>query len=180
MTRPSANVLSPRRRWLAITLATLVELFAYWLMLFADLATQVDEETLTPPDSGAGAFFLGLGLVPFAFIVLAFASNHRSAPGAVLRAMIVSVLFGLALGLFALPVGLVAGFGAGGVYALRLDEPHRLRLRWVMVAGATVYMFIVLLIAPPAGLFAGGFLPFAAVGFADMVAEYQEERDRGR
>jgi hypothetical protein len=173
------DVLPPKRRWLAIMLATFVELFSYWLMLFADLATQVDADVVNPPESGAGAFFLGLGLMPFAFIVLAFGSKHRNAPGAVAKAMIVSLLFGLALALFALPVGLVAGFGAGGVFALRLDEPHRPRLRWTMVAGATLYMFVVLLISPEAGLFAGGFLPFAAVGFADMLAEYQEERAQG-
>jgi len=173
-----SDVLPAKRRWLAIMLATFVELFAYWLMLFADLATQVDDDVVNPPEGGAGAFFLGLGLVPFAFIVLAFASRHRNAPGAVARAMIISVLFGLAFALFALPVGLVAGFGAGGVFALRLDEPHRPKLRWIMVAGASIYMFIVLLIAPEAGLFAGGFLPFAAVGFADMIAEYQAERDQ--
>jgi len=153
--------------------ATLVELFAYWLMLFADVATRLDDADA--PES-AGAFFLGLALVPFSFLVLAFMSNHPRAPGAVLRAMFFSLVIALMVGLVGLPVGLVAGFGAGGVVALRSDEVHSIRLRWIAVGAVTFYMFVILLIIPAAALFAGGFLPFAAVGFADMVSEYREEQ----
>jgi hypothetical protein len=48
-----------------------------------------------------------------------------------------------------------------------------------MVTGAILYTFIVGLISPQASLFAGGFIPFAASGLADMISEYREEQKEG-
>lgn len=159
-------------------LATLVAVVSYWSIIFAFVVTDLEgtEIELDTTVTGAGPFALGLALVPFAFIVLAFVSNHHRAPGAVLRAMLIAVPAALAFGLFGLPVGLVAGFGMGGAMALRLDETDQMRLRWLIVGGAVLYTFIVGLISPQASLFAGGFIPFAASGLADMISEYQAEQ----
>ena len=44
-----------------------------------------------------------------------------------------------------------------------------------MVTGAILYTFVVGIISPQASLFAGGFLPFAASGLADMLGHMDEE-----
>ena len=162
--------------------ATLVAVISYWSIIFAFVVTDLEgtEIELDSSITAAGPFALGLALIPFAFLTLAFLSNHPRAPGAAFKAMMLSVPASLAFGLFGLPVGLVAGFGMGGVLALRLDDVHRLKLRWLMVFGAILYTFIVGLISPQASLFAGGFIPFAASGLADMISEYREEQaERG-
>ena len=158
--------------------ATLVAVVSYWSIIFAFVVTDLEgtELELDSSITAAGPFALGLALIPFAFLTLAFVSNHPRAPGAAFKAMMISVPASLAFGLFGLPVGLVAGFGMGGVLALRLDDVHRLKLRWLMVTGAILYTFIVGLISPQASLFAGGFIPFAASGLADMISEYREEQ----
>ncbi len=162
--------------------ATLVAVVSYWSIIFAFVVTDLEgtEIELDSSITAAGPFALGLALIPFAFLTLAFVSNHPRAPGAAFKAMMISVPASLAFGLFGLPVGLVAGFGMGGVLALRLDDVHRLKLRWLMVTGAILYTFIVGMISPQASLFAGGFIPFAASGLADMISEYREEQaERG-
>lgn len=162
--------------------ATLVAVVSYWSIIFAFIVTDLEgtEIELDSSVTAAGPFALGLALIPFAFVALAFVSNHPRAPGAVLRAMLVFVPAALAFGIFSLPVGLVAGFGMGGVLALRIDKVHRVRLRWLSVAGAVLYTFIVGVISPQASLFAGGFIPFAASGLADMISEYQAEKEADR
>jgi hypothetical protein len=175
------RTLPPRRRWLAIMVATLIAVVSYWSIVFAFVVNDLEgtEIELDTSVSAGGPFALGLGVAPFAFLVLAFMSNNPSAPGATLRAMALSIPAAIAFGLFGIPVGLVAGFGFGGVLALRLDSVHQLKLRWISVFGAVVYTFVVGLISPQAALFAGGFIPFAASGLADMISEYQAEQAAG-
>lgn len=159
-------------------IATLVAVVSYWSIVFAFVVTDLEgtELELDSSMTAGGPFALGLALVPFAFLALAFVSNHPRAPGAVFKAMMISIPAALAFGLFGIPVGLVAGFGMGGALALRLDEVHRMNLRWLMVTGAVLYTFVVGIISPQASLFAGGFLPFAASGLADMISEYRAEQ----
>lgn len=162
-------------------MATFIAAVSYWSIIFAFVVTDLEgtEVELDTSITAAGPFALGLALVPFAFLALAFLSNHPRAPGAAGKAMFLSIPAALAFGLFGLPVGLVAGFGMGGVLALRADDVDRIRLRWFVVAGAVLYTFIVGLISPPASLFAGAFIPFAASGLADMISEYRAEQAAG-
>ena len=71
-----------RRRWIVITVATVVMQFAWWPTL-AGIATASGEDSTF----ALGLFALGLSLVPAAFLALAFGSNHPRAAGATLRAM---------------------------------------------------------------------------------------------
>ena len=86
-TRPGAGMapLSPQRKWRAITLATLVLVPAYWAILLAFVAGASDDHGGIEQPAAAVAF--GFALLPFVFVVLAFLSEHPSAPGAVVRAM---------------------------------------------------------------------------------------------
>lgn len=167
--------LAPERKWRAITLATLVLAPAVW-SLVAGLVAVADAGNDGPQPAAAIAF--GLALAPFTFIVLAFASEHPSAPGAVLRAMGLFLLVGIPVSAVAADAvtGLVAAFGAGGVAALRRDGPHDWRLRAAAVAVGTVYAFVLARVAGAAAVVAAPVLPFTGIGLADHLAEWLDER----
>lgn len=152
--------------------ATVVVLLSYWAIVLASLVAAQDDG----PPAGPG-FALGFSLIPVAFLVLAFGSVHRSAPVAVLKAMGLALAVGVPLGALTDPAtALVAGFGAGGVVALRRDEPQTVRSRAIAVALVTVYVFVLLRTFLQAGLFGAPFLPIVAVGMADYVVEQRAAR----
>lgn len=164
----SAEPVDLRRRWLVITLATVVMQFAYWPILFARGAA---EDVSSAVSGGMVAF--GVALVPFVFMALAFGSRHPRAPSAVLKAMGLSLLVGLpTIVILNVAVGVAAGFAAGGVVALARDpELHPLRLRWWAVIGMTVYLFALVLTVPDFAIMSGAVLPFTVLGLVDQAAE---------
>ncbi len=167
-----------RRKWIAVGLATFVELVSFWAIIVG-VARGIEDEAA---GSAAGPFALGFALVPFAFLVLAFVSNHRRAPGAVMRAMGVWLLAGLPMILFVDPAaGMAAGYGMGGAIALRADEGHSFKARFWWVVALVVYVAVLVLgrIAPGPGALSASLLPFATVAFADYVIE-QKEAAEGR
>jgi hypothetical protein len=157
--------LSPRVKWRAITIATLAFLPAYWAVLIAMVSSAGDGGPSPGP-----AFALGLSLIPFVFLALAFFSGHPSAPGAVLKGMGLAIIVGIPVSALAADAltGLVAGMGAGGVSALRTDGPGRTRARAVAVAIAAE---IAILLAPT--------FPFTSLGIADHLAERRTRRQAG-
>jgi hypothetical protein len=167
--------LTPERKWRAITLASLVLAPAAWSLLAGLVALASDGDGGPQP---AAAIALGLALVPFTFIVLAFASEHPTAPGAVLRAMGLFLLVGIPVSAVAADAvtGIVAAFGAGGVVALRRDAVHELRLRAGAVAVAAAYAFVLARVAGPAVVVAAPILPFTSIGLADHLAEWRRDR----
>jgi hypothetical protein len=172
----SSAPLTPKRRWVSLTAATVVLQFAYWPIVAS--LVEGDAEL-------AGLLWLGLAVTPFVFLVLAFASGHPRAPGATVLAMGLFLLVALPLVLVSIVPGLVAGFGAAAALALRYEpEMHSRRGRAIAVAGATLYVFALVLLrelVPVLGPFAimsGAVIPLAVVGIADEVAESALERDR--
>ena len=167
--------LDPARKWRAITLATLVLAPALWAML-AGLVAAADEGRDGPQPAAAVAF--GLALVPFAFIVLAFASEHPRAPGAVAKAMGLCLLIGIPVSAIAgdAVTGLVAGVGAGGIVALRADVDHDWRHRAAAVGIATAYTFVLARVAGGAVIVAVPIFPFTGIGLADHWAEWRLKR----
>lgn len=162
-----SNPPSPRQKWVAIALATMLLLVSYWLIVFAFVAGVTEDG----PDPGP-PLAVGLSLVPFVFLVLAFLTRHPRAPGAVLKAMGLFVVVGMPVALFGSIVpGMVAGFGAGGVVSLRAEEEHRWAGRAAAVAGVTAYVWILLQFIPDASIFGGPFLPFVSIGIADGFME---------
>lgn len=163
--------LSPQRKWRAITLATLVVAPALWAVLVGLVAAAADEPGGPQP---AAAVAFGVALLPFAFIVLAFSSEHPRAPGAVLRAMGLCLLVGTLVSAVAVDAvtGLVAGVGAGGVVALRADPPHHWRARAAAVAVGTAYTFVLARVAGPVVLLAAPVFPFTGIGLADHITEW--------
>jgi hypothetical protein len=172
-----AAPLPPKRKWRAITLATLLLVPAYWAIL-GGLVSVVSSREGRPPAGPLLAF--GLSLLPFVFIVLAFTSEHPRAPGAVLKAMGLALLVGIPVSALAADAitGLVGGVAAGGVAALRREPMQDLKPRVVAVLAATLYAFLLLRIAPEAAVVAGPILPFTSLGLADHISEWRRQRAR--
>ncbi|HEX6418920.1 MAG TPA: hypothetical protein VFZ77_10505 [Acidimicrobiales bacterium] len=174
--------LPPRKKWRAILVATLVLAVAFWSLMLG-LVTLATDDTDAPEGPGVNApaaVAFGLALIPFVFVALAFMSEHPRAPGAVVRAMGLSVLVGvLVVGFVGDPVtGVVAGVGAGGVVALRRDPDDALRPRVVAVAIASAYTLALVYGAGGIVLLPAPIFPFTAIGVADHLSERRAERDR--
>ncbi len=176
-----AQPLSPRRKWQTITVATLLLVPAYWSLLAALVALADDDSSSSSgAPNPAAALAFGLAIVPFVFVVLAFMSGHPRAPGAVLRAMGLSLLVGVMVSAFAgdAVTGIVAGIGAGGICALRMDGPHNWRARALAVLAASAYTLVLARIAGPLVLLPAPIFPLTAIGFADHLSERRAESER--
>jgi hypothetical protein len=146
--------MTPQRKWRAIAVATVLFVPATWSVA------------------------LGLALLPFAFVALAFLSEHEDAPRAAVRAMALSVVVGLVVSFVAmdLATGVVAGVGAGGIVALRAGPGHTWQARAIAVAVAATYTFVlsngmgVVLLAPV--------LPLTGIGVADHLSERRLQQSR--
>ena len=169
-----AEPLSPRKKWRAITLATLVVAPAFWSILAGVVAVGSDDPQAPPP---APLIAFGLALVPFVFIVLAFLSEHPRAPGAVLRAMVLSLVVGIPISALApdAVTGFVAGLGAGGIAALRADPIHSWKARAAAVVVVSLFVFLLVMVSDVALLLAPA-LPFTSLGVADQIVERRKDR----
>jgi hypothetical protein len=170
--------LSPERKWRAIVVATLLLAPGVWAILGGLVALAADDGPDGPAPAAAVAF--GLALLPFVYIVLAFASQHPQAPGAVVRAMGLCLLVGIPVSAVAADAvtGIVAGVGAGGIVALRADLAHDRRWRAAGVAIGAVYAFVLARTAGAVVLVAAPIFPFTALGLADHYAEWRLARAR--
>ncbi len=165
--------MSLRGRWVAITAATVVYQFAYWLILSGATGLFLGDPHL-------GLVWLGLALVPFVFMVLAFGSRHPRASGAVLKAMGLFIVVGLPLGVLGPAIGIPAGTAVGGLVALRRPEEHGGvgKARGIAIALGLVYLFTMWLLAPYFGAFVGAVLPFTVLGLSDQALDWRA-RERG-
>ena len=174
---PPAGVapLSPQKKWRAITLATLVLAPAFWAIIFGMVSAASDA---ADAPTAAPYIAFGLAVIPFVFVALAFLSEHPRAPGAAVKGMIVSLLVGIPVSALAQDVvtGLVAGVGAGGIFALRMDVSHTVKARAIAVAAVTVYCFFLLRTVSGVALLMGPALPFTGLGIADHLSERRAER----
>ena len=139
----------------------------------------VESDRTTAPAAGPFIAF-GLAVVPFVFVVLAFLSEHPRAPGAVVRAMGLTLLVGIPVSALASDAvtGIAAGLGAGGIAALRADPDHRWTARALGVIAASAYVFLLVRVAPEAALLLTPALPFTSIGVADHLSEHRRERER--
>lgn len=162
--------LAPQRKWRAITLATLLLVPAMWSLLVGLVALADSGDEGPNP---AGALALGLCILPFVFIVLAFASEHPRAAAASAKAMGLCLLVGIPVSALAADAatGLVAGVGAGGIVALRSDPLHTWKSRAVAVCIAAAYAFVLARVAGAAVLLGAPIFPFTSVGIADHIVE---------
>lgn len=176
MLRPRASFaaelepLPPRKKWRAITIATLLLLPAY-LGIVVGLVAVASDRADAPPAGPPIAF--GLGLLPFVFIALAFLSSHPRAPGAAAKAMGLSLLVGIPVAALVpdAVTGLVAGIGAGGAAALRPEPQGSWKARAIGVAAVSVYVAVMVRIVPDVAVLLAPTLPFTCLGVADHLHE---------
>ena len=165
--------MSPQRLWKAITIGTLVLVPAYWALLVGVVADASDDRAGAP--NAAAAIAVGVALVPFVFVALAFVSHHPRASTAVLRAMGTALLVGLPVSVLALDAvtGIVAGVGAGGAVALRNDaDTWRPRALGVLVAA--LYTFVLVRVAGDLALLSVPVFPLTALGLADHLSTWRQ------
>jgi hypothetical protein len=166
--------LSPKRKWQTITIATLCLVPAFWsLMAGLVAAASPGGAAGSGAPNAAAAVALGVAILPFVFIVLAFVGAHPRPPVAVLKAMGLALVVGLPVAAIAGDAvsGIVAGVGAGGIVALRADAAHRLRDRAVAVLVATVYAFVLAHTVGALALLPVPIFPLTAIGLADHLSE---------
>lgn len=166
MTSASNKPATNRRRWLAISLATLIMLFSYAMFIFAFAVGSGDETVFA-----GGILGIALGLVPGVFITAAFVSQNQRTARATVAAMGLWIVVTAPIALVDLPTGLVAGFGSGGIVAFRLGKVHTWQSRAVAVAACVAYAFVLQRVSLAAGLLGAAPLPFVAIGIADIVTE---------
>jgi len=172
-TRPATPVrepLPPRRKWRVITLATLLLVPGYWMLLAGLVADQ--SHAKGGPNTGAAMAF-GLVIIPFVFLVLAVMSGVARWPGAVARAMGMAVLVGIPVSAIAgdAITGIVAGVGAGGAIALRRDVDHTMRARIAAIVLVSIYTLILVRAVSALALLPAPVLPLTALGIADHWSE---------
>jgi hypothetical protein len=171
--------LTPRRKWRAILLATLVLTPGYWSLLagVVSVGSDADDAPLAAP-----YIAFGLALIPFVFVVLAFLSEHPRAPAAVVKAMVLALVVGIPVSALAADAvtGLVAGLGAGGIVALRADRDHATKRRVIAVLLASVGIAVLVRTAPEVALLLTPVLPFTALGLADQLGEPSSDLPNSR
>ncbi len=149
-------------------------MFSYFTYAAAFVGDDGGNDSIEP-----ALLFIGLGIAPFVFIVLAFVSQNPLAPKRVLQAMGLLLVVGLAGGLIDPLVGASAGFCVGGALTLNRPDVERVaQWRLAAVFFTAVYVFVLLLIVPPAGVFAGGIVPLMMIGFADEYAAWSAQQDQ--
>jgi hypothetical protein len=177
--RPDATEVDPqvpRRMWRAILLATLLLVPAYWSILIGVVSVASTD------DGGVAApgFWIAFGLtvVPFVYVVLAFASAHPNAPAAVAKAMALALAIGIPVSALSVDAvtGFVAGIGAGGLVALRSDVERPWRARMLAVLVVTAWAFLTVRVMPEAALLLAPILPFTSVGLADHLVVLRRQR----
>jgi hypothetical protein len=168
--------LSAKKKWQSIMLATLVLVPAYWFLM----AGVVSAASKRGPGPTAAPFIaFGLCLIPFVFVVLAFTSGHQRAPGAIVRAMGLTLLVGITVSALVPDAitGFVAGIGAGGIVALRPDG-YVWKNRALAVAAVALWAALTVRFVPEAALLIAPVLPFTSIGVADHITERREEQAR--
>jgi len=171
--------LPPAKKWRAILVATLVLVLAFWALLAGLVAGATNDGSSSEAEPNAAlGLAVGLTVIPFVFVALAFLSEHPRAPGAVVRAMGWSLLVGIPVSALAgdAVTGIVAGVGAGGIQALRMDEPENWRARAWAVVVAAAYTFVLARVAGGLVLLPAPIFPLTAIGIADHLSERRAEQ----
>ncbi|WP_370326888.1 hypothetical protein [Euzebya sp.] len=164
-THPGGQPLSLRARWLTIAAGTVALQFSFWPVVGA-VAAAADQGS----DIG-GPLALGLALVPLVLGVVAFGSRRHAAAGALLKAMGVFLVIGLPLCLLDVALGMLVGYGAAGIVALRPSDPPSTRWRWIALGGVALYVLVLLAFVPGLALLTASIVPFTVLGLVDQAWE---------
>jgi hypothetical protein len=163
-----------RRNWIAVAVATPLMMFSTFAYA---AAFTVDDAAGARWSFDLRLAFVGLAVAPFVFVALGFLSRNPHAPKRVLQAMGLLLLVGLPVGLLDPLVGAATGFALGGAMVLNRPAVERVVYWRLAAVGFTfVYVFVLIVVIPPAGVFTGAVLPLIMIGFADEYAAWSAER----
>ncbi len=169
-TGPNIDRPSLPRRAMAVAFATLAAVVAYWAVVVAVAAAS---DTGTVDGTTGVAVAVGFFMLPVAFLVLAWLSQHdrivRVTSLATALALVLWTWFPFVFGELVSPFAAAVGFG--GSIALRRDGSQRIRTRMIAAALVTAYVFIIVRVAFGFALLVTPFLPLVAVLAADLVSE---------
>ena len=171
--------LSPQRKWRAIMVATLVLVPGFWALLAGLVAGAADDSAGRRPHPMSPSHWRwGLRLFPSCSWRWRSCPSIRAPPGAVLRAMGWALLVGIPVSALAggAVTGIVAGVGAGGIQALRMDDPQNWRARAWAVVVASVYTLVLVRTAGALVLLPAPIFPLTAIGIADHLSERRAEQ----
>ncbi len=143
-------------------------LASYWAIVFAFVASEFEDG---PPPGPALAF--GLALMPFVFVALGAISRQPELGGATVAALLLAVAVALPVSALARDAvtGLVAGFGAGGVVALRREVHHSWQARSLAIVGVATFTLVALRLVPVLGVIAAPIITFPSIGAADLYVD---------
>jgi len=158
------------RRVLAVALATVAAVVAYWSVVIAVAAAS---NSGTVDGTTGVAVAIGFFLIPISFLLLSWLSKNprlvrRTALGAAF-ALVIWTWTPFVIGELVSPF--VAAVGTGGAVALRADAPQRVSHRLIAVLLTTVYVAIIVQLAFGFALVVAPFLPLASLLAADYVSE---------
>lgn len=168
--QPAAlDAAATRRIWWAIGVGTIVQAISFSSLIGGAVISLADDGVSAGP-----AFALGFGLVPVACAVVAFVSGHERAPLATLKGMGVWAVVGLPLGLINPVSGLSTGFAAAASFTLRSLAQRPGKRRALATGILALYVTALVLLIPPAALFAGALTPLLVIRTADIISERSE------
>ena len=148
---------------LGVSAATAVVVVSFWSVVWSIAASVEGGEV-------AGAWALGVALIPFAFLVAAFGSGNPRASGAVVWALVISVGVGGVLLLLGPATALIGGYAAGATVTVRETEETSIRRRLWFAVGVVVITALTISFVPALGLAMAPGLPFTAPLIADRTA----------
>jgi hypothetical protein len=169
-----AEPLTPRRKWRAITISTLLLVPGYLALLIGLVAEDADARNAP---AAAPYIAFGVAMLPFVFLVLAFLSEHPRPASATVKALGLTVLVGSSVWLVApdAVTPFIAGTAAGGIAAIRADLPHRTKTRALAIIVVCAVEMLLLRTVTSAALLIAPALPFTTIGVADHLAERSRE-----
>lgn len=158
---------------MALAIGLIPIMFSYFTYAAAFVPEPGSEELSL--DTGLVA--IALAIAPLGFVVVGFVSKNAGAPRRILWSMGLFLVVGLTLGWLNPILGAAGGFGTGVALTLNMPEfPNQLRRRFLGVVFAIFYMFVLLVVATPAGVLTGAILPALMVGFADEYGAWVTRR----
>lgn len=163
----SGRTLSPRRRWAAVVITTIVIALSYVSLLLG-------LGGIGGSDSEATGAALGTGLtvMPLAFMTATFMTSHRHPARAIVGA-VAAWLVVVGLVAFDVVVGLIAAYTAGAAVSLERPPGASWRHRIIVSAVFVVVVAMARALAPAATVLTAPIAICLVVQFADDLSRHR-------
>jgi hypothetical protein len=133
---------------------------------------------LASDDAGqdaAVASAIGLTLVPIAFAIAALGTGKEHPGISVMKSLGVFILLTLMGGLITPAVGIGVGLAAAAAFVIEPEYEEVWRPRLIAIVVFGIYIVVMMLVAPPASIFAVAVLPMVVIGLTDTMVGWLRE-----